>query len=111
MPCGRCFKKIEHVQHTLAYSCVRRMILCMRTTLDLDDHLLQDARTAAVKSGRTLTSLIEDALRAALAKHRDAPPKKGIVWPSFNSGGLQPGVDLDNSAALLELMEEDDAPV
>lgn len=83
----------------------------MRTTLDIDDHLLQDARAAAVQSGRTLTAVVEDALRVVLAKQEDVAPKSGIVWPSFNSGGLQPGVDLDDSASLWDLMDEGDAPV
>jgi predicted nuclease of predicted toxin-antitoxin system len=33
-----------------------------------------------------------------------------IDLPVFGEGGTQPGVDLDDSAALLDLMEQDDPP-
>ena len=82
-----------------------------RTTIRLDEQLLRDAKKLAAETGRTLTAVIEDALRVALA--RRAPPTKDEHWeiPTFGMGGLMPGVDLDNSAALLDLMEADDDPV
>jgi hypothetical protein len=62
-----------------------------------------------VETGRTLTAVIEDALRQALA-HRDRPVPRGVKLPvSRSAGRLQPGVDLDDSAALLDLMESRDA--
>jgi hypothetical protein len=77
----------------------------MRTTIRLDDELLTAAKRAALERGTTLTAVIEDALRRALmpsteSKHEDA------VLPSFRGNGLQPGVDLDDAASLLDLMEE-----
>lgn len=39
-------------------------------------------------------------------KALDAPAR--IPLPTFRGGGLQPGVDLDDSASLLELMERGD---
>jgi hypothetical protein len=41
-------------------------LVCMRTTLDLDDRLLQQAERRALEQGETLTRFIEDALRARL---------------------------------------------
>src|SRR5438477_407916 len=40
------------------------MLLCMRTTLDIDDQLLTQAKLLACGAGKTLTAVIEDALRA-----------------------------------------------
>lgn len=78
----------------------------MRTTIRLDDDLLRDAKAAAVASGRTLTSLIEDALREALSRREARDSHAAVELPTFKGGGgLQPGVDLDDSAALLDLME------
>ncbi len=78
----------------------------MRTTIRLDDDLLRDAKAAAVASGRTLTSLIEDALREALSRRDARDSRAAVELPTFKGGGgLQPGVDLDDSAALLDLME------
>lgn len=77
----------------------------MRTTIRLDDQLLQEAKEYAARSGMTLTAVIEDALREALARQetlKEAPPLELTV---VSGQGLQPGVDLDDSAALLDLME------
>jgi hypothetical protein len=53
-------------------------------------------------SGRTLDAVIEDALRESFNRRTTA-----IQIPTFGGRGLHPGVDLDNNAALLELMESD----
>lgn len=75
----------------------------MRTTITIDDALLVEAKTSAATSGRTLSEVVEDALRAALARRReDIPPAE---LPVFHGGRLQPGVDLDDSARLLDLMD------
>lgn len=83
----------------------------MRTTIHLPDSLLQEAKVYAVHSGKTLTAVIEDALRESLARQRTRGPVRPPVQLTTVAGqGLQPGVDLDDSAALLQLMEETDAP-
>jgi hypothetical protein len=82
----------------------------MRTTIRLDDNLLRAAKRLAVETGRTLTSVIEDALRQSLSRPRASEQPFRAKLPVARGGGvLQPGVDLDDSAALLELMESGDA--
>jgi hypothetical protein len=82
----------------------------MRTTVRLDDHLLADAKRSAAERGTTLTAVIEEALREALARRqRTADQPRPALPVSRHSGGLQPGVDLDDNAALLDLMEAPDA--
>lgn len=78
----------------------------MRTTIRLDDDLLREAKAHAAATERTLTQLIEDALREALARRDSAIKRPRIELPTFKGGGLQPGVNLDSNAALLDLMEE-----
>jgi hypothetical protein len=74
----------------------------MRTTIRLDDELLTAAKRRAVEEGTTLTAVIEDALRRSLR----APGGTGPVKPLPTvRGTIVPGVDLDDSASLLELME------
>ena len=75
----------------------------------LDDQLLTDAKEHAARTGRTLTALLEDALRAFLALENR--PKRGRLprLPTFGKGGLQPGVDLDDSGALQDRMDGRDA--
>jgi predicted transcriptional regulator len=41
------------------------MLVCVRTTLQLDDELVAQAKISAARSGRTLSQVIEDALRQA----------------------------------------------
>jgi hypothetical protein len=78
-------------------------LLCMRTTIRVDDSLLRQAKAAAAASGRSLNDLIVDAIRAALATRPNAA--RVMELPTSGGNGLQPGVDLDDSAALLDLME------
>jgi hypothetical protein len=83
----------------------------VRTTIRLDDRLLAEAKKLAAASGRTLTAVIEDALRESLARRANARAGERVELPVSRSGGrLQPGVDLDDSAALLALMESGGAP-
>ncbi len=84
------------------------MVICMRTTLNLDDELIRRAREAAARSGSTLTRLIEDALRESLER-RECATVEPLDLPTVGGRGLQPGVDLDDSASLLDLMERGDA--
>ena len=78
----------------------------MRTTVRLDDQLLQQVKALALETGTTLTAVIEDSLRQTLERRKD-PGRSIPVWiPTFGGNGPRPGVDLDNSAALLDLMED-----
>ncbi len=75
----------------------------MRTTIRLDQALLRRAKAQAAASGRSLNDFISDAVRAALAPRGVRP--EPVNLPSFRGRGLQAGVDLDDTAALLDLME------
>lgn len=81
------------------------MFFSMRTTIRLDDALLVEAKRHALESGTTLTAVIEEALRDALRAKDNHPPPAPFKMLTFGGGGLRPGVDLDDSAALLDLME------
>ena len=77
----------------------------MRTTIRLNDDLLREAKAYAAATDRTLTRLIEDALREALARRKQRAKRPRVELPTSGEGGLQPGVDLDNSASLWDLMD------
>ena len=84
------------------------MLCCMkRTTIRLDDDLIRTAKETAARTGRTLTAVIEDALRESLSRGPEGARRERVRLPTFRGEGLRPGVDLDSSASLLELMEED----
>lgn len=77
----------------------------MRTTVDLPDDLLGEAKERAARERRSLSDVVGDALRASFARTGQAD-REPVELPTFDGGGLQPGVDLDDTAALLDLMEE-----
>lgn len=79
----------------------------MRTTVDVPEELLREAKEQAARTGRTLGEVVGDALRASFSRSRLAATRGRVELPTYGSGGLQPGVDLDDSAALIELMERD----
>lgn len=78
----------------------------MRTTVRLDDHLLREAKQFAARAGRTLTAVIEDALREALNRSQKRPKRPPVKLPTFRGKGVRPRVELDDTASLLELMDE-----
>jgi hypothetical protein len=78
----------------------------MRTTVRLDDRLLERARREADRRGETLTALIERGLRLVLASPQRRPESRRVEIPVCReAGGTLPGVDLDDSAALLDIAE------
>jgi hypothetical protein len=78
----------------------------MRTTVRLDDALLERARREAERRGETLTSLIERGLRLVLAHPDKRSKRRHVEIPVCREGGgTLPGVDLDDGAALLDIIE------
>lgn len=78
----------------------------MRTTVRLDDELLKEAKALAARRGRTLTALIEDGLREQLLRAEKTPAPGEVNLPTWSGGQLRPGVDLDDSAATWDLLDE-----
>lgn len=77
----------------------------MRTTVRLDERLLTEAKKHAAETGRTLTAVLEDALRETLARRSTHVNRKHVRLKTVKGDGVRPGVDLDDSAALIDLME------
>lgn len=80
------------------------MSSCMRTTIHIDDRLYAELKRIAADTGTTLTAVIQDALRESLSRCRKAEQ------PLFHRTGLMPGVDLSDTASLLDVMERDRGP-
>jgi hypothetical protein len=77
----------------------------MRTTVRLPEDLMKAAKRRAVETGRTLTEVIESALRVELARPRPAAASPAVELPTYGTGGVLPGVDLDDTSALIDLMD------
>jgi hypothetical protein len=75
-----------------------------RTTVRLPEDLVRRAKRQAAAEGRSLTALIEDGLRRVVNEPVSAAGAPRILPPASSAtGGLMPGIDLDDSAALQEL--------
>jgi hypothetical protein len=74
----------------------------------LDDDLLRKVKQLAAQTGRTLTAVIEDSLRETLSRRKDRKNRQRVRLITSGEGGLRPGVRLDNSAELWDLMDLED---
>jgi hypothetical protein len=79
----------------------------MRTTIYLPDELLADIKKLAADTHTTVTALIEDALRERLARRKKKPQLRTARLVTYGRKGILPGVDLDDTTALLEIMDND----
>lgn len=77
----------------------------MRTTITIDDRLLDQVRRRAAERGQTVSQVIEDSVREALLRRAVDRPEPFRVR-GFAGGGVQPGVDLDDNGAVLALMDD-----
>jgi len=82
----------------------------MRTTIRINDQLLRDAKAHSARMGCSLTSLIEDALHQMLARQTGEPNQCRVKLTTVSGRALRPGLDLDNSAKLLDILEQADGP-
>lgn len=78
----------------------------MRTTIRLNDQLLKTAKRLAHDTGTSLSAVIEDALRQVLSRRMVKQPRQAVKLTTVSGQGVRPGIDLDDSAALLAFMEE-----
>ena len=81
------------------------MLKHMRTTINLPEELMLQAKKAALEARTTLTEIIANALREALAKRRQKKAKRDFKIIASGRGGVFPGVDLDDTSALLDIMD------
>jgi hypothetical protein len=82
----------------------------VRTTVNIDDHLLAEAKVLAARTSRPLGAVLDDALRAMFRRNADQGAREEFRLPTHGIGGLQPGVDLEDKEALAELMGDNAAP-
>ena len=77
----------------------------MRTTIRLDDQLLEMTKQYALSHGKTFTAIVEDALREKLMTRSPIKKQSRIKLKTVNGKGVNPGIDLDDSSSLLDVME------
>ena len=73
----------------------------MKTTLNIDDSVMERLRREAARQGRTMSELVESALRLLFQMRKKRPELPPL--PTFSSGGAR--VDVADRQALYEVME------
>jgi hypothetical protein len=77
------------------------MLFHMKTTLNIDDTVMAQLKSEAARQGRTMSELVETALRSLFRSGRNAVKLSPL--PTFRSGG--PLVDVADRDALSQAME------
>ena len=80
-----------------------------RTTVRLPEDLLRRAKRKAAAEGRSLTALIEDGLRRVLDKRPHEEAQRTLPPVSRATGGVHPGIDLNDAAGLQAIDDLDHA--
>jgi len=79
----------------------------MKTTLDIDDQLLSDAKALAAHQRTSLTRLIEEGLHLRLRARPSARRSKTALPVLKGRGGLVSGVDPLSNKSLLDALGDD----
>jgi hypothetical protein len=77
----------------------------MRTTVNVSEPLLENAKAFAAEHGMSLSGLLEDALRRRMAE-REKPAAKKFVLPTVKGRLVNPNLDLDRTSALITSDDE-----
>lgn len=77
----------------------------MRTTLTIDDRLAKALKQSAHESGKSLNAVVNETLKAGLARRRTLPKRTRYRITPVSLGGVRPGIDLDKALALFDQIE------
>ena len=78
------------------------MVFHMKTTLNISEKVMRELKQEAARTGKTMSELVEAALRSALARRGE--PLQAVTLPTFSGG--TPRVDISNRDLLYEVMEK-----
>ena len=78
----------------------------MKTTLDIQDNLLANAKAAAAMQRTTLTRLIEEGLSMRLAVVKKTTPRRVAPPVMKGKGGMRSGIDPASNRSMLDAMDE-----
>lgn len=79
----------------------------MKTTLDLNDTLVSEAKALAARQRTTLTRVVEEGLQLRLRAQRTAAKAPPTRLPVFKGkGGLVSGVDPHSNKSMLDAADD-----
>lgn len=74
----------------------------MRTTISIDDHLMEELRRRAAVSGTTLSRLVESFVRLGLSRTRPDDEAEDFELVTYGGGGQFTSANVDKISQLLE---------
>lgn len=105
----RCSKyRAEHAcqaTRCLTDTHINSMVFHMKTTLNIDDNVMQRLREEAARRGRTMSELVEAGLRRVLDEPEQDADRVREPLPQWQSGGAR--IDVADRDALHERMDGD----
>lgn len=81
----------------------------MRTTVNIDEHLLAEAKLIAARTHQSIGSVLEEALRTFIDQQSRGGDVPSYALPEFAyaRSGLRPGVDLEDKEQMADLLDDD----
>ena len=79
----------------------------MRTTLTIDDYLMQELKDLAHRSGQPLNKVVNDTLRAGLEHRRIPGPSRKYRCKNF-AMGFPPRMNLDKALGIASVLEDNE---
>ena len=76
----------------------------MRTTLDIDDHILREVKAIREKEGRSVGAIVSELLAEALARRRPSRARPSFRWTSRPMKAL---VDLTDKETVYAALDAD----
>jgi hypothetical protein len=74
----------------------------MRTTITIDEELLDELKERAAREGTTVSQLIEDSVRSAVRPHAHGDAGQPFELITFGKGGRFTSLDVDRGSVLIE---------
>jgi len=83
------------------------MIVCMRTTISLDDRIFDAVKRRAAAEGRSVSAFIAAVLDDAMKRDLRPEEEKPFRLVAVGGDGPYPGIDLDRPRELMVAEDED----
>lgn len=83
------------------------MILCMRTTISVDDRIFEAVKRRAADDGLSVSAWVAGVLDEAVKRTRETAEEQPFRLVTAGDGGTYPGIDLDHPRELLVAEDEE----
>jgi len=83
------------------------MIVCMRTTISLDDRILEAVKRRAYDEGLSVSAWVAGVLDEAVKRPKEPTDDRPFRLVTTGKDGTYPGIDLDRSRELMVAEDEE----